>query len=447
MNTPQECPPPSPSMYLCKQNAMPKTLLIPDMNRIGSRLFAATARSFGIPAIVLETYEGLDLGMKFTSGKECFPCQVTMGDILLFIKNEKRRLGKQFNPENYVYFLPESAGPCRFGVYNTFQRIVLDSLPGLNKLEISSLTTEDGYSLAGLIADDRVVDFRKAAYLSVLMTDILERLLWRIRPYEKKVGMADNYIEFALDAMINLLENCSASLKFDNIFNGLEALIKEGLTIIDSDLTRKPRIGIVGEIFLRMHTIANQDLIKRLEHHGAEVVNASFAEWVNFVSYEGMKKAKKKVSESVRGARLSSLATCMKELFTFGLDYHYQESRLKHFYRRARKIIDIAPDHSISTLDQRLQKEDTYSFEIGTETGLSIAAAIEFAHHGYSGVVNVFPFACMPGMTTSAILKPLMKDLGFPYLDVACDASTQPGREAAIRTFMYQAHQHNQKND
>ena len=249
MNTPQKSPSPSPSMYLCKSSATHKTLLIPDMNRIGSRLFAATARGFGIPAMVLETYEGLDLGMKYSSGKECFPCQVTMGDILSFIEKEKRRLGNQFRADNYVYFLPESAGPCRFGVYNSFQRIVLDSLPGLDKLSITSLTTEDGYSLEGIIAKDRVVEFRKAAYLSVLSTDILERLLWRIRPYEKKEGMADKYIEFALDAMIYLIEKYSASHEIRNIFNGLEALIKEGLTIINSNITRKPR-GILAMAFM-----------------------------------------------------------------------------------------------------------------------------------------------------------------------------------------------------
>jgi hypothetical protein len=54
----------------------------------------------------------------------------------------------------------------------------------------------------------------------------------------------------------------------------------------------------------------------------------------------------------------------------------------------------------------------------------------------------VYPFTCMPSTTTSAIVKPLMSKLGVPYLDAAYDSSVQPGREAAIRTFMYQAHQH-----
>lgn len=218
-------------------------------------------------------------------------------------------------------------------------------------------------------------------------------------------------------------------------------LAKIGMSSIPMDIID----AIVGEIYLRMHAKANQDLIKRLEHHGAETVIASFAEWINYVSYEGMRNARQKLSEKMMRGQLASLGTCMKELLSFGMDYYYQESQLKKIYRRARALIDLARDHKIVHLERRLQEQDTYSFDIGTETGLSIATALEFANHGYSGVVNVYPFTCMPGMTTSAILKPLMNDLGVPYLDVACDSSIQPGREAATRTFMYQAHQQQTK--
>jgi predicted nucleotide-binding protein (sugar kinase/HSP70/actin superfamily) len=154
-----------------------KTVLIPEMNRIAAHLIAATFRSFGSNAMVLQTYEGLDLGKKYTSGKECFPCQVTLGDILLFLKTEQETLGAAeqetlgavFNPENYLYFLPESDGPCRFGMYNKFQRIVLDSFPGLQRVKIVSITAKDGYSLEGVIERDRMLDFRKASYIAVVV--------------------------------------------------------------------------------------------------------------------------------------------------------------------------------------------------------------------------------------------------------------------------------------
>ncbi|MBW1903469.1 MAG: CoA activase, partial [Deltaproteobacteria bacterium] len=70
-----------------------KTVLIPEMARIGSHVLAATFRGFGINAKVLETCKGLDLGMEYTSGKECYPCQITMGDILYFLKKEQENQG------------------------------------------------------------------------------------------------------------------------------------------------------------------------------------------------------------------------------------------------------------------------------------------------------------------------------------------------------------------
>ena len=67
---------------------------------------------------------------------------------------------------------------------------------------------------------------------------------------------------------------------------------REAALIIDHNIPQKPLIGIVGEIYLRTHVRSNQDLIRTLEKHGAEVVNASIIEWVNFISlsrlYGGM---------------------------------------------------------------------------------------------------------------------------------------------------------------
>jgi predicted nucleotide-binding protein (sugar kinase/HSP70/actin superfamily) len=70
-----------------------KIFLIPQMNRIGGHLLAGTFRSFGIHALVMDTYKGLDLGKEFTSGKECFPCQVTTGDILHYMQEGEGKTG------------------------------------------------------------------------------------------------------------------------------------------------------------------------------------------------------------------------------------------------------------------------------------------------------------------------------------------------------------------
>jgi len=423
-----------------------KTFLIPQMNRVGCHLLAGTFRGFGVRAKVMDTYRGLDLGREFTSGKECFPCQVTTGDILLFMQEEQERLGDRFDPEDYIYFMPEAGGPCRFGMYNKFQRIVLDSFSGLRKLKIGSLTSDNAYSPAGMLDPERTTDFRKAAYVSVVAADILDRLLWRIRPYEREKGSADEFIERATTSLSQAFERHASAKGFDAILDQLESLVQEGRSLMDPAIPRKPLIGIVGEIYLRTHNRANQDVIRMLEKYGAEVVNASIAEWVNYTAYDRLREARIGLSRNLRLLRYKKIREYASRIFSYGGELLYQQMSQKRLYKRLEPLLDLPEDHRIGRLEDVLLQEDVFSFEVGTEACLSIAGILEYMHEGYNGVVNVYPFTCMPSTITSAVIKPIVSRQRLPYLDTPCDGTFQPGREAAVRTFMYQAHQHKKRN-
>lgn len=419
-----------------------KTFLIPEMNRIGAHLLAGVFRSFGVNAVVMETYEGLDLGKEFTSGKECFPCQVTTGDILLFLKKEKEKLGEDFRPENYIFFMPESEGPCRFGMYNKYQRLVLDSLHELKKVKIASLTSENSYALKGLLEKEQARDFRKAAYFSVVIGDILDRLLWRIRPYETKEGATDVFIERSMMRMADFFESYGAKKDFDRILDKLEEIVEEGKALIDPDISPKPLIGIVGEIYLRTHVRSNQNIIKVLEQYGAEVINASIAEWVDYTTYDKVRQAKVGLRLNLKQLRFDKVKSYMKQVLSYRGDLLYQHIRLDKAYGRVKPLLDLGGDHRVAHLEKTLTKHDLYSFELGTEACLSIAGIMEYMHDGYNGVVNVYPFTCMPSTITTSIMRPIMNREKIPFLDAPYDGTYQPGREAGIRTFMYQAYQH-----
>jgi predicted nucleotide-binding protein (sugar kinase/HSP70/actin superfamily) len=419
-----------------------KIFLIPQMNRIGGHLLASTFRGFGIQAQVMDTFEGLDMGKEYTSGKECYPCQITMGDILHFMKREQDRLGDAFSPEQYVYFMPEADGPCRFGMYNKYQRIVLDSFPEFRNIKIGALTTRDGYALDGIIDERRVGDLRKAAYFSVVVADILDRLLWRIRPYEREPGITDAFIERSMHVMEDAFEAHSPQKDFDAILDELERVIGEGKRLIDPEIPLKPLIGMVGEIYLRTHVHANQDVIRLLERHGAEVVNASIAEWMNYTTYERMRDEKVAFRLNLKQLRFGPMRDHVKRYLDYRIELSYQEFRQRQVYKRAKALIELAQDHRVAHLENLLKEQDLFNFDVGTEACLSIPGIVEYAREGYNGVVNVYPFTCMPSTMTSAIVKPVANQMGIPYLDTPYDSSYQPGREAAIRTFMYQAHQH-----
>jgi len=423
-----------------------RILLIPEMSRSSAHLIAGTFRSFGVNARVMETYEGLALGKKFTSGKECFPLQVTTGDILLFMQKEKERLGDRFNAENYIYFMPESDGPCRFGMYNKYQRIVLDSYPELKTLKMASLTSNNSYAVNGLIERKKGRELRKVAYFSVVVADILDRLLWRVRPYEKVSGSADKFIESSIQTMSGCFEAHGADKDFEQILEKLGDIIEEGKALIDPDIPPKPLIGIVGEIYLRTHVRSNQDLIRMLETYGAEVVNASIAEWVNFTTYSQLREARNSLRLNLKQFRFRGVKEVLKKILTFGGELCYQQVRQHQIYNKVKPIIDLEGDHRVGHLEKIAVDNDLFSFDVGTEACLSIPGIMEYVHGGYNGVVNVYPFTCMPSTTASAVVKPIVNQMKVPYLDVPYDGSYQPGREAAIRTFIYQAQQHEKRN-
>lgn len=418
-----------------------KTLLLPDMAPFAVRLLAASFRAIGVPAVVMETYKGLSLGKEFTSGKECFPCQVTLGDILHHLQKEKNRLGSAFSPDNYVYFLPEADGPCRFGMYNKMQRLILDRFDGFKDVPIVYISTKNAYATESIMPPERSPIFRRLSFVAMIIADVLDRIVWRVRPYELRPGMTEAFMEKALDAMIEVIEEAGASLDFNRLYRLVEDIVLTARTFIDPHQPRRPLIGIVGEIYLRHHPDSNQDLVRQLEQFGGEAVVASCGEWINFVAFERARKLKRRLVAEWREKNYAALRGFVRRLAGHEIEKLYQKWRQDQVYRMALQHLDIQPDHSIRAVERRLNGNRLFSFDIGTEAALSIGGALEYTHHGFNGVVNVFPFTCMPSTVCSAILKPLLHDMKIPYIDTAYDGTTQPNREAALRTFMYQAKQ------
>ncbi|MBW2333225.1 MAG: hypothetical protein JRF08_07265 [Deltaproteobacteria bacterium] len=337
------------------------------------------------------------------------------------------------------------------------------------KVKISELNSDDAYDLKGLIPKENLIAFRKAGYLSIVVGDILDRLVWRIRPYEKVEGMADTFINEAVVRMAESFARHSSEKDLSPITDDLIEVVKEGKDIIDPRVPkdiidprvpRKPLIGAIGEIYLRSHVKSNQDTIRILEKYGAEVVNASIGEWINYTTYDQVRLARIAIGLNLKRfklknasigewinyttydqVRLARIAIGLN-LKRFKLKLFYQYMQQRKVYQMVRKYIDIAEDHKIGHLEKVLKKKNTFSFEVGTEACLSISSALELSHRGYNGIVNIFPFTCLPSNLTASITKPLMGKLNVPYIDVDYDGSFQPGREAALRTFMYQANQH-----
>ena len=73
------------------------------------------------------------------------------------------------------------------------------------------------------------------------------------------------------------------------------------------------------------------------------------------------------------------------------------------------------------------------------EAILSVAKTVEFFHEGFSGVVNVMPFSCMPSTIVSSITPLLSRDCqNMPILNISFDGSEDATFQTRLEAFFEQ---------
>jgi len=386
--------------------------------------------------------EAIHFGKRFSSGRECYPYIVTLSDILSFFYN----LPSGENEKDYVLIYPQAHGPCRFGQYHTAINLVLDR-EGFSGVTVVSPTTEDAYTLQGQLTKEEGKALRLVMFNSIVAGDILNRMHARTRPYEKEAGLADSLYKEGLDELCSVIFDYSGKSvtrsvtrsvmllsSFKPVFTKLHQIAERFARAVDPQKEKKPVIGIIGEIYLRMHTPSNRDIARRLESFGCETVTASLTEWINYTTY--MRKWDGK--RGLRAAAVQPLRKTVKhaaDFLTYTLTELYQIYRMNRGYKMVSSRIDIPHDHRTGTLFDHLDGD--YVPDLLGEAILSIALAKTWFTEGYHGIVNVMPFGCMPGYNADWVLSghPDFKQSGFPYLALDYDDTVTPTTDPLLAVF------------
>jgi predicted nucleotide-binding protein (sugar kinase/HSP70/actin superfamily) len=370
---------------------------------------AAAFEKAGVRAEVLpeSDRETVDIGMRFVSGKECYPCIVTTGDMV------KRTMASDFKPEESVFFMPSGGGPCRFGQYNIFHKQVLESV-GLRNVPVYAPNQDDGfYNDLGIVSKD----FAMHSWQGIMAIDLLYKCLHETRPYEKERGASDALYKDYLDRIYKSMAGMDGNIE------DLLVSMRKDFENVPKSTEKRPLIGIIGEIFVRTNRFSNEDLIKKIEDLGGEAWLAPLEEWIFYVNYMGLRKALRKRERSV------IIDTLLKRYYQKRIEHKYGHY-FEGFLRTLRE----------PSTRQILKKANRYvhnSFE--GETVLSIGKAIDLAERGSSGVVNSMPFGCMPGTIVTALMRAVTLDYDMPSISIPYDGTESSTLEIQLEAFMDQA--------
>jgi predicted nucleotide-binding protein (sugar kinase/HSP70/actin superfamily) len=395
----------------------------------------------------------LEYGKRFSSGRECYPYIVTLADILTFFYKQKEQ-GEDLS--NYILIYPQAHGPCRFGQYHTAIDIILEK-EGFGDVVIVSPTTKDSYTLGGQITPEEGKALRIVIWNSIVAGDILNRLLWRTRPYEQEPGRTDQLYEEALDTLCKSIQEyvrdgTSVFSSYRPVIETLRQLAATFAAITDTSIPRKPLIGIAGEIYLRMHEPSNQHVIRKLESFGCETVTASLAEWVNYTTYMRIHDAVKRARRlrhrlSPQGAAPRIEWSALKEWLLYSVTKLYQYRRMRNMYAAVTDIVDIPRDHTIEHIFSSLDGD--YDPELPGEAVLTIATVKTWLREQYHGALNVMPFGCMPGNNSDWILSTQseLQEHEFPYLSLIYDDTVNPTTEPLLAVFAEKAKRYQRSHE
>ncbi len=403
-----------------KSSATPmvgRTLFFPYMND-ASYTIAATCRSFGIhsESLPMQTQEDLDIGRKYTSSKECFPMICTTGSFL------KKLMEPGIDPTKVSFFMPDHNGPCRFGQYNKFQRILFDRL-GYTKAEIISPSNDTSYED---ISGGHGTQFRYQAWRGFVAVDILRKFKQEHKPYELIPGNTDKVYQRGLDEIVRCMENGGKNLP-----ETLETIGRSFSEIPVSNGKRKPVVAILGEVFMRDNPFCSAHMVDRLEKFGAETLIAGLAQFLVYFTIRYLRDSRWKGDyRGILKSRIQEFSQTISE---------------KKLVKAVHEMYDNKLDVSVNEmLDSSLPYIHRH---YDGDPAVNLGSSVALAKRGVSGLANIIPFSCMPGTIVEAVSDPFKRDHNhIPVVHIAYDGQEDASIELRLQAFMHQAYQFSEEH-
>ena len=180
----------------------------------------------------------------------------------------------------------------------------------------------------------------------------------------------------------------------------IDEIIADFDAIPIDDSVRKPQVGVVGEILVKFHPDANNNIVDVIESEGGEAVMPGLADFLLYCLYNNNFK-RDNLGTKASAARLCNLAITGIESFR-----KHAEKVMKANPKFAKR----APGH-IAEIAEGAKSV----LQLGHCTGegwFLTGEMIELINSGVPNIVCVQPFACLPNHVTG---KGMIKELRRQY--------------------------------
>ena len=361
------------------------TILAPQMSPIHFQFIekAVRASGYNIDVLPANDKEAIEEGIKYVNNDACYPSILVIGQMINALKSGK------YDPNKTALIISQTGGGCRATNYVGFLKKGLREA-GFPNVPIISLNVLGMERQLGFKISYRLI---KKLMMGVIYGDLFIRVLYRVRPYETVKGSANKLYEYYREKAFKNVENGNK-----NEMNKLVKEIVKAFDTLEINDEVKPKVGIVGEILVKYHPTANNNIVDVLEKEGAEVVVPELLDFFLYCCYNSKFKN-----------RYLSGSSIVKTGCDIAISY------IESYRKVVIKELQNSERFGYPSSINNLAKKAANVVSLGNQTGegwLLTGEMVELIESDVNNIVCIQPFACLPNHITG---KGMIKALKSKY--------------------------------
>ncbi len=337
--------------------------------------------------------ESAQLGLKYANNEVCYPATLIVGDMVKALRSGK------YDLKNTALVMTQTGGQCRATNYTALiKRAMIANGCGDVPLITLGVSTHAGGGNEQEGFDIPWKKVMKIAMATLLYSDAIAKFYYGAAPREKIPGEAERLKQKYLQLAMNPIEH--------NDHKALVQLTAQAASEFDSITVDRecPKVGVVGEIFLKFNPFSHQFLVNRLVKKGIEVVPPLitpffFQEFVNVEAKKELCLSDTRTPKFVIHALYKLVLRAQGKFNKAGADFRY-----------------FRPFTNIYTNAARTKGVISLAAQFG-EGWLLPSDVAEFVHEGVNNVVSLQPFGCIANHIISKGIEKKLHDI-FPDLNM-----------------------------
>lgn len=359
------------------------TILCPQMSPIHFQFIETAMNASGYNFVVLPSVDkdAVEQGLKYVNNDACYPSILVTGQMMNALNSGKYDLNK------VALIISQTGGGCRATNYIAFIRKALkdagmEQIPVISA-NLSGLESNPGFKITYSLA--------KKVVIGAMYGDLFMRVLYRVRPYEAIKGSANELYESWVMKCKKNVENGSLKEFKRNVYEIVKDF--DELPLLD---IKKPRVGLVGEILVKFHPTANNQIVDIIEAEGGEAVMPDLIDFFQYCFYNAWYEHEH--------FDMSQQAVWLCNFGIWAVDF-LRKDMIKALKQSKR----FDAPHPID----QIAKKASEVVSIGNQTGegwFLTGEMIELIEEGAPNIVCMQPFACLPNhVTGKGVIKALRK--------------------------------------